>query len=80
MMKENKCKMIFECENEDCVYMKGEKYCDYTNGKECNSTIAMVNRMVLKLKELGLEITVNKKSTVLTTGKTISTMLMTKSF
>ena len=54
-MKENKCKMTFECENEDCVYMRGEKYCDYTNGKECNNTIAMVNKMVLKLKELGLE-------------------------
>jgi hypothetical protein len=68
-MKDNNCIVSFICPlsrtQKECVYFsknKNNHYCkhgdvhSYSKSIICNSTLAQVNKMVLKLKELGLDI------------------------
>ena len=56
MQKKNLCTDMFYCNfdisKKDCIYYRDE--CREGNDLHCNSAIAMVNTMVLKMKELGL--------------------------
>ena len=56
-MKENRCRIKFECLDWcDCVYRKGYR-CNYmiTPSFECTSKVAQANAMVLEMKEMGIE-------------------------
>ena len=55
-LNENIVQQRFECNGlnpKNCVYGRGISLCQYSNGVECCSKVALVNRMVLKLKEMG---------------------------
>ena len=56
MQKKNLCTDMFYCgfdiSKKDCIYYRDE--CREGNDIDCNSSVAMVNAMLLKMKELGL--------------------------
>lgn len=63
IIKDNECAVIFTCSKnfQDCVYRDGKEGCKYKINNLCCSKVASVNRMVLELKNLGIETTTTRK-------------------
>ena len=62
-LKRNKCEMKFKCthsEEDECVYFfqsnHSKDQCRYCFHDDCCSVVAIVNRIILFLKECGLSI------------------------